>query len=221
MSDKEGYILNENVQIIGPMVNTKLVKPGEEPKSLQEMLDPKWKGKLLAHSPLVSTGTYIAFIPLLNAKTITLDWLRDIGKQDLILTRGDQDTADKLSRGEYPVALVLADTMAGPYIKEGAPIKAIPMAEGITASTLVIAQTKNAPHPNAARLFLDWILSPEGQTVYHKSKSTASVRKDVPDFRPPAVRLPPTAKLVLETASDVSDETKKYVDKWLIELWKK
>lgn len=218
--DKEGYLINENVQLIGPMVNTKMVKPDEEPKSWQDMLNPKWKGKMLAHSPLVSTGLYIEFVPLLNSKSITLELVRDIGKQDLVFSRGDQETADKLSRGEYPMAVILADTMAGSYVKEGAPIKAIPMVEGVVGTTLDISQIKNAPHPNAARLFMNWIISSEGQTVYHKSKSTASVRKDVPDFRPPAVTLPPTAKIVLETPSDAAEEAKKYADRWLVELWK-
>jgi len=219
--DKEGYLLQENIQIIGPMINTKLVKPEEEPKSWQDMLNPKWKGKLLASSPLVSTGMYISFIPIINAKGLTVDFLRELGKQEIILTRGDQDTADKLTRGEYPMALQLADTMAGAYVKEGAPIKAIPMAEGVVTTNLVVGQVKGAPHPNAARLFMNWILSPEGQTTYHKYKSTGPVRKDVPDFRPPAVVLPPNAKLVLETPSDVTEETQKYADRWLIELWKK
>ena len=219
--DQEGYLLNENLQNFPPMVNTKLVQPGDVPKSWQDMLNPKWKGKMLAHSPQISTGMYVEFIPLLNAKAITVDFLREIGKQDLVFTRGDQETADKLARGEAPITLGLIDTIASSYVKEGAPIKAIPMVEGVTTKSLVVAQVKGGPHPNAARLFLNWILSPEGQTVYHKSMRTGSVRKDVPDFRPPDLTLPPGTKLVLETAADAAEEGKKFQEKWLPELWKK
>ncbi|MBI4287963.1 MAG: extracellular solute-binding protein [Chloroflexi bacterium] len=219
--DKEGYLLQENLQLLGPMVNTKMVRPEEEPKSWQDMLNSKWKGKMMAHSPLVSTGMYIAFIPLINAKALTVDFLRDVGKQDLVLTRGDQETAEKLSRGEYPVALILADTMAGDYVKQGAPIKALPMTEGVVTTNLVVGQVKGAPHPNAARLFMNWILTQEGQTTYHKAKSTGSVRKDVQDFRPAAVTIPVNARQVLETPTDITEETQKYVDRWLIDLWGK
>lgn len=218
--DKDGYIIIHGFQLIGPMVNTKLVKPGEEPKRWQDFLDPKWKGKMMASNPILSSGPYITFVPLVNAKSITLDLLRQMGKQDLILTRGDQDTSEKLSRGDYPVALQVAYTYMGPYAKEGAPVKAIPMAEGVTRSTLLVSQIRGAPHPNAARLFLEWILSPEGQTALHKSRNTPPVRKDVPDFSPQPLILPLDAKLVLETEADVVEGSEKYAGKWLVDLWK-
>lgn len=218
--DKGGHILIHGFQLIGPMVNTKLVKPGEEPKRWQDLLDPKWKGQMMASNPLISSGAYITFVPLVNAKAITPDFLRQLGKQAPVLTRGDQETSERLSRGDHPIALQVAYTYMATYAKEGAPVKALPMAEGVTRSTLLLSPIKGGPHPNAARLFMDWILSPEGQTVLHKSRATPPARKDLPDFAPQPLQLPPNTKLVLETEADVADGAQKYVDKWLVELWK-
>lgn len=218
--DKEGNILIHGFQLIGPMVNTKLVKAGEEPKRWQDVLDPKWKGKMIASDPTLSSGPYITFVPLVNAKAISPDILRQIGKQTPILTRGDQDTSERLSRGDYPMALQVAYTYMATYAKEGAPVKAIPMAEGITRSTLLLSPIKGAPHPNAARLFLDWILSSEGQTVLHKTRATPPLRKDVADFSPQGLILPPDTRFVLETEADVVEGADKYANKWLVDLWK-
>ena len=221
VADKEGYLFNTVIFIMGPMINTRLVKTDEQPKSWQDMMDTKWKGKMMVSSPQVSVGVYQTFIPLLNAKVITLEWLRDISKQDLVFTRGDNDTAERLSKGDYPMALQVSQGVAGVFALEGAPIKSIAMAEGVTGTTRTIAQVKNGRHPNAARLFLDWILSPEGQTVYHKAGSTGSVRNDVQDFRVPAVVLPPTTRIIVDTPADSAEENQKFLDKWLLELWKK
>lgn len=219
--DKEGYILISTVVQNGPAANTKLVKPEDEPKSWQDMLNPKWKGKLVAGTPVTTLGLYVPLVTLLNAKAITLEMIRDMGKQDVAFTTSAAQTAERLARGDYPMALQLAVNQANSFIEQGAPIKVLPMAEGNAVTSGVVAQVKGGPHPNAARLFLDWTISAEGQAIYHKANRTTGVRKDVPDYQPQALRLPPTAKIMVETLNDIDDEAQKFADKWLIELWKK
>ena len=70
-------------------------------------------------------------------------------------------------------------------------LKIIDTREGVFANGLAVGPVKNGPHPNATRLFLNWILSQEGQDVYTKVKGVLTVRKDVPDYQPQAVRLKP------------------------------
>lgn len=219
--DKEGFILNESYISYAPYINTNLVKPGQEPKSWSDFLDPKWKGKIIANDPQISVTWYNALVPLVNAGILKIDFVRDVGKQDLLFATGDYEVIQKLSQGQAPLSMISPDIVAGSSAAEGAPIKAIPMAEGIAVSTTAIGAIKDSPHPNATKLFINWFLSTEGQTVFHKARSTAPIRKDVPDFRHPNVRIPPSTKLVVVTKEDADDSAKKFRDKYYPELWKK
>ncbi|MBI4289493.1 MAG: ABC transporter substrate-binding protein [Chloroflexi bacterium] len=219
--DKEGYILNESYISYAPYINTNLVKPGQEPKSWSDFLDPRWKGKIIANDPQISVTWYNALVPLVNSGILKIDFVRDMGKQDLMFATGDYEVIQKLAQGQAPITMISPDIVAGSTAAEGAPIKAIPMAEGVTVSTTALAAIKDSPHPNAAKLFINWLLSAEGQTAFHKARSTAPIRKDVQDFRHPNVRLPATVKLVVVGKDDADDSAKKFRDKYYPELWKK
>ena len=65
--------------------------------------------------------------------------------------------------------------------------------------TIAIAPVKNSPHPNAAKVFVNWLLTAEGQTIFHKAKATMPIRKDVTDFRP-ANRLEPAKASLVDLA---------------------
>lgn len=219
--DKEGHVLNEGYILFAPYINTNLVKPGQEPRSWNDFLDPKWKGKILAHDPNVSMTWYNALVPLVNAGVLKVDFIREMSKQDLRFVTGDYDAVQKLSQGQAPLVLVTADVVSGAAVAEGAPIKAIPMSEGLPVSTVTIGAVKDSPHANAAKVFLNWHLSQEGQTVFHKARGTASVRKDVPDFRHPNVGVPANVKLIVMSKEDGDVAAKQFREKYYLELWKK
>ena len=83
-----------------------------------------------------------------------------------------------------------------------------------------IAAVKGAPHPNAALVYLNWRMSPEGQAVYGQSAGAGSVRKDVADFRPPSLRAP-AKDVIVVTAKDMDDAAKMFQDKVFVPLLKK
>lgn len=218
--DETGHVLAFSFFLYSPFINPRVVKPGEEPKSYKDMLDPRWKGKMMIPDPNISGGAYEAFVPFLNARILDTDFLRALGRQDLVFTRGDNDSIERLARGEYPLSIRTAAVVSANYALEGAPIKAIPMAEGHVGSALAMVPIKDAPHPNATKVYVNWLLSQEGQTVFGKAKAASSMRKDVPDFMPEAVQVK-GAKIVMPTEKDTDDAANMFRDKFFINLWKK
>ena len=101
-----------------------------------------------------------------------------------------------VARGEYAIGFSVALQNAMPLIVEGAPVQFLDMKEGLSVQTSNIMLAKDRPHPNAARLLANWIISPEGQRVIHSASSTNSIRKEVGDFTPEKARVKITKSLV-------------------------
>ena len=87
-TDPEGHLLVSYPTFMQPLANTRLLKPEDEPKSWADLLQPKWKGKVMVTDPVVSTNTYATFQPLIRAGTMTEDYLRKLGAQDLPFVNG-------------------------------------------------------------------------------------------------------------------------------------
>ncbi|MDO8663676.1 MAG: extracellular solute-binding protein [Candidatus Wildermuthbacteria bacterium] len=173
-----------------PWVNTKLLKPGEEPRSWKELLQPQWKGKIDFPDPDI-TPTPVRVFYYLAKHGLNEAYFREIAKQ-VVFSPTNRLSAERLARGEVSVAFVQSTVAMAPFAIEGAPVKAIDMEEGVIAmQSPGIALVDRAPHLNAARVYINWLLSQEGQTVYHKLSGTSSFRKDVPSFEPPSAQLSP------------------------------
>ena len=93
---------------------------------------------------------------------------------------------------------------------EGAPVKFIPPKEGYYLSVNGVEFIANAPHPNAAKFFLNWFYTKEGQMIYAKSSLAISVRKDVPqDYLPPDQRYVEGAPIMINPPEDFTVEKNK------------
>lgn len=216
--DPEGYFVPV-IPIVGPpFVNTKLVKLEEEPKSWQELLGPRWKGKVMLQDPVVSTGAY-RLVGYVRHNVFNEDFLRRFGEQEPRYSTGIQQEVQFLARGERPLSALIGVPDAASSVEEGAPIKALSMKEGVVAWEIVAGAVKNSRRPNAAKVFLNWMLSKEGQALNGKLKNISSVRSDVPDFTPAAARV--TSKLLVLTPAMLDEQTKLFGEKYLVKLWKK
>jgi len=161
-------------------INTNLVK-NDEIKSYRDLLNPKWKGKIAWFDPTVAGAGLAAFIGLANLMDI--QFLRDLGKQELIFTRDLRSQGEWVARGKYPIGIGVKYELLTEFIQAGIPISVNPATEGAFVTSAGIALMKNAPNPNAAKLFLNWLLSREGQIVASKAYGRQSAREDVPtDF---------------------------------------
>ena len=216
--DTENHIVGYSPSLTSPWVNTRQVTPADEPKSWRDLLDPKWKGKILVTDPdtmPLPTVYYIVFTRYLGLDD---EYFRALGKQDLIITTNQRDNDSKLARGEAPITWTSNFTSLSTMVAEGAPVRPVDMKEGVPGRTQTLNMVTGSLHPNSARVFLNWLLTPEGQTVNAKLRSYMPLRTDVPDFTPASVRIKFT-KVIPLTPKDEDDNTNALRQRVISKLW--
>ncbi|HZT06060.1 MAG TPA: extracellular solute-binding protein [Chloroflexota bacterium] len=165
-------------------VNPTLVKP-EEFTSYKDLLDPKWRGKLASDDPRRAGPGQATFTFFYLHPDLGPDFIRALVKQDLTLLQDYQQEIDGVGQGRYPVLLGSSDALAEARIKQGVPITIVDpstLREGsdVSPASGSVGLFNGAAHPNAARVYLDWLLSKDGQTAYARATGYISARLDVP-----------------------------------------
>lgn len=216
--DPEGHLLYYSPTLSTPWINTKLVSRGEEPRSWKDLLLPKWRGKILVIDPDSMPTPNIYYILLTRYLGFDDDYFRALGKQDLIIAPNQRDSDSKLARGESPLAYSTSLAAVSRMVADGAPIAPLDMREGVQGWAQTVNLVANAPHPNAARLFTNWLLAREGQTANAKIRSNLPLRTDVPDFSPEPARIKFT-KIIPFTAKDTEDAAGVQRQRVLSRLW--
>ncbi len=184
--DKEGtYIICNGPYVAMTLaVNSDLVKPGEI-KGYADLLDPKWKDKIAFSDPTIAGAASRCFLMTANM-IMNTDYHRQLAKQGPLLTRDVRQQVEWVARGKYPIALAPYVDAIADMQKAGAPIKWISPVEGVYLSSGAsgsLSYFSQAPHPNAAKVFVNWFMTKEGLTIWSQSSLTQSARKDVPtDF---------------------------------------
>lgn len=160
-------------------INTRLVGP-EDVKELDDLLQPRWKDKLLINDPTTSGKGQSSFAMI--GKMKGWDFWRTIARQNPTLLRDNRLQMEWLSQGKFPLLVSPSPSSAQDFISAGAPIAFIRLRKDhyVASSGGVISVFKNAPHPNATRLFLNYLLSKEGQTLWSRAEGDQSSRMDVP-----------------------------------------
>jgi len=150
------------VQPMGILINTRLVKPEDEPKSWNDLNDPKWKGKILSDDmrPLGSGNTMFAILQ----KNMAADFNEQLAQQKPVFSRDMRNDARRVARGEYPIYVPQVFAFASDL--KGLPVKVVIPREGAPYAQMELALLKNASHPNAARLFVNHFLDQDSQLLY-------------------------------------------------------
>ncbi len=167
--------------------NSKLVDPNEF-KSYWDLLNPKWKGKIIAldptwGGPIASPLRFIYYHPDLGPKYLK----RLLTEMEITPSRRTRQIADWLARGKFSLSVFagIGRTGLDDAKRQGLPVdwfgpKTFKEGAIISAGSGNIMLFRNAPHPNAARVAINWLLSREGQMVYQKVRGSDSRRIDIP-----------------------------------------
>lgn len=140
--------------VYGILANAQLVKPEDEPKSWLDLIDPRWKGKILSDDLRTLGGGGVLFFVL--QEQFGRDFQEKLAKQELKFSREIPANERRVARGEYPIYLPVSLTSV-PELK-GLPVRFLAPKEGLPYIGYDLALLKNAPHPNAARLLMEYYL---------------------------------------------------------------
>ena len=182
VADKRGFTNPRAVNVYGITVNTNLITPQNEPKRWKDLADPRYSGQISAQDPRGSGGGMYILTGLMEKYGD--GFIQELTKQNIFFGQNNGQLLADVVRGEHGL-LVTASTGQVSLAKQGgaAPIKVIKPEEGVVLIPIGMAVVKNGPHPNAARLFIDWMMSDEGQKIVADNGDTPA-RAGVPTKDP-------------------------------------
>jgi iron(III) transport system substrate-binding protein len=191
-------------------VNTAAVKP-QDVQSWRYLLRPELKGKIvIGRDPRLAGSGKATFLFFYIHKQLGPDFIRQLAKQELVLLQDDRQAAIWLAQGKYPIC-VCSQRQTERLIKEGLPVQPIDgrqLKEGapVTLGAANVTLVNRAAHPNAAKLYVNWILSKEGGAHYAKANGVPSLRVDVPvEVEPYLIPLPEWPNVNTEEAMVAED----------------
>jgi iron(III) transport system substrate-binding protein len=143
--------------------NTNLVKPEEAPKSFADLLDPKWTGRLVKAHPAYSGTILTATFQI--ARELGWPYFERLAKQAVMQVQSANDSPKKVAVGERAVMVDGNEHQLIRLREAGQPVEAAYPLEGAPLIVSPAGVLKNAPNPNAARLFQSWLFSAEAQQL--------------------------------------------------------
>ena len=162
-------------------INTDHVKP-EEVRHVKDLLNPKWRGKISTEDP-TTTGAGANMAARLYYQ-VGEEYVKNLYvDQKTVRTRERRQMTDWLARGTQPICLNCREDDVRPLVKEGFKILEIFEISGvpstINGSPWMLSLANKAPHPKAAQVFANWILSKEGLEAYARGYGSATLRTDI------------------------------------------
>ena len=180
------YILVYSAYVkLGPAVYAKEVDP-KSITSWHDLLDPKWKGKLIAGDAAAGGAAFGMAWYWYVTPGYGKPYLEQLYKQQSpTLSRNNQQAINSVAHGEHLIGVGIGDNSVANADTKGLGAKAIPWTQlkdppYMTAGLGAVAVPEGPPHPNAARVYLDWLLSEEGQALVTGNANLPSLRQDVP-----------------------------------------
>jgi iron(III) transport system substrate-binding protein len=161
--------------------NTDQVAAEEVPEGWEDLLDPKWKGKMFLGDPR-TVPAYLALAELWRQEYAE-DYLKKFAQQDYTIVSSIVPGSQELAAGGGALVVPNSHTVLAPLIEQGAPVAASEFPTPTTGVEYVSAIATEAGKPDAARLFMNFLLSEEGQAVFNRGGGTSVLGKVADDLR--------------------------------------
>lgn len=206
--DPDGYYYPTYAGEVVIAYNTRKVKAEEAPKNWPDLLDPRWKSKVALGDPGFSgyAGNWV----VLMRKLYGWKYFETLKGDDPLITRSIIDTVTYLNSGERWVAVSPSASVLE-SIDKGNPLAIVYPTDGAILMIAPSAVLAKAPHPNAARLFLDFLLSADYAKIAVKSRGEA-LRPDVPSL--PGVKTVNEIKTIRATVEESVQGIPKAIEDW-------
>lgn len=199
------------------VINSTLIKKGEL-TSYHDLLQPKYKGKLNFTDPTISGRGNKWFGAVLFFKGLDLDYMKALAAQEPMLIRDKRLQIEWVAKGKHLAAMLPNSPQYREFLEAGATLDYLRLKESklvLGGGSSGVSLIENPPHPQTTRLFLNWFLSKEGQTVFSRFFNYQSFRVDVPvdhlpsdQVRVPGVEYPVESEDFLEFVSKASQQSK-------------
>jgi iron(III) transport system substrate-binding protein len=159
------------------------VVPERELSTIEQLLEPRWKGKISWDDPR-GNGPGSGDAGYVNM-TLGEGFLRSLLQQDVVASTDHRQRAEWLVRGTYPIAIGMQDQYLTPFREQGLGLNLKPLEPNREAARRLnpvagsVVLVNQAPHPNAAKVYVNWLLSKAGQTAFADITKQNSRRADV------------------------------------------
>jgi ABC-type Fe3+ transport system substrate-binding protein len=191
-------------QAYGFLINTDAVSEQQMPRAWQDLFDPKWEGRIVAADPrLPGAGSTMFAVTALKYGD---DFPKKMAKQKFVLGQDPRSDIGRVLRGENPVYFPLMYAMAADM--KDLPIQIVLPSDGSPYQLIEDAVIKNAPHPNAARLFINHVLERDSQIALANGWMQPVV-KGAAEGAGAAARPYAAAKLMAAEPADKADAMEK------------
>ncbi|HEX7229588.1 MAG TPA: extracellular solute-binding protein [Candidatus Binatia bacterium] len=193
--------------------NTAAVPEKDRPKDWPDLLDPKWKGRFgMDEEEFEWYGTLVDYW----GREKAAKYMKALSAQQPTLRRGHNLLAQLLAAGEFPIAIVFPFEVEQ-LKRRGAPVDWSNTSDPIVTSINVVALSTKAPHPNAAKLLINYVLSEEGQSII-KSVSRVPIR---PGVKPNVAKLDQSTLKIHYVPADMFKKVADYEKEFRDLFWKK
>jgi iron(III) transport system substrate-binding protein len=179
--DADGHWIAQHMTLLLGAYNTKAIDKKDLPKRFSDLLDPKWKGKLLSAHPSTS-GSHSGFYGGVVNENLNGGWefLKKLKEQDVMFVRGNAEAARMVVAGERPLGISISSANLFVARSKGQPIDVFTYEDGVIVNNPPEGIMKFTKHPNAAKLFIEWKFSEEGQTQLSEWGEYWPVLKGIP-----------------------------------------
>ncbi len=176
----------QGLQAAAVFVNPTLVSPTEF-SSYWDLLNPRWKGKIASGEIRYSSGP--GGVParvIYKNPQLGAEWFERLyGEMDVTLSRDQRQLVDWLVQGRFPILLFASNSEYAIAKDQGLPIAMVPLERFKEGGALgpgggALSLVERAPHPNASKVLINWLLSREGQQAWQRHTRLPSLRIDIP-----------------------------------------